>query len=146
MVGLWVAVLDTDTSKKRTTAMTRKDYLEAIGSLIKGVTIISLNAYFAFSKHEANLPRTAFIAIQKSGERVSQEMSTFTQIVPRTSEQHLQLLACTLDAVKHCELVFGAVDATLTDGADKEACEKGLNALREATEFIQVLAEIEVPN
>ena len=132
------------------TQINRQDYLAVMRDMIDSTTTLSVHAMMAFRVYEPNLPHTAALAIAKSGASVSEVMvgnpSIANATMPTTNEEHLILLACLLDAVKHCELVFGAIRGTLTSEEEKQGNAVDLVNVQVGISLIQTLAEIEVPN
>jgi hypothetical protein len=128
----------------------RQDYLAVMRDMVDSTTTLSVHAMLAFKAHEPNLPHTAVLAIAKSGVSVSEVManneSMANATMPTTDEEHLNLLVALLDAVKHCELVFGAIRGTLTSEEEKQDNEVDLANTQVGIALIQTLAEIEVPN
>jgi len=131
------------------TPINRQDYLAVMRDMVDSTTMLNVHAMMAFRVYEPNLPHTAVLAIAKSGALVSEVMVGNPNIanatMPTTNEEHLKLLACLLDAVKHCELVFGAIKGTLTSEEEKQGNEVDLANTQVGITLIQTLADIEVP-
>lgn len=131
------------------TPINRQDYLAVMRDMVDSTTMLNVHAMMAFRVYKPNLPQTAVLAIVKSGASVSELMVNNPNIanatMPTTNEEHLVLLACLLDAVKHCELVFGAIKGTLTSEEEKQGNEVDLANTQVGVALIQTLANIEVP-